>query len=73
MDASELSPKKLMNAIKLQRQKDCGGREESLAWSLHYQLIRIRNESGAFVKGNWNENYAISAELEHKWPKVIDS
>lgn len=38
-----------------------------------YQLIRIRNEISAFVKGNWNEKYAISAELEQKFCKVIDS
>lgn len=38
-----------------------------------YQLIRIRNEISAFVKVNWNEKYAISAELEQKLFKGIDS
>lgn len=74
MDDKEHSLKKLIDTPELQRcTRRWGQRRKSGPVPAFYQLIRIRNESRAFVKGNWNEKYAVSAELEQKWSKVIDS
>lgn len=74
LGAKELSAKKLIDATELQTHtRRSGQRRKSGPVFALYQLIRIRNESCAFVKGNWNEKYAVSAELEQKWFKVIDS
>lgn len=74
MDTKEHSPKKLLDNTELQKhRRRWRQRRKSGAVLALYQLMRIRNESRAFVKGNWNEKYAVSAEAEQKWPRVIDS
>lgn len=74
MDAQEHSAKKLIETTELQRHTRRWGQitKSSPVLAL-WQIIRIRNESHAFVKGNWKEKHAIAAELEQKLSKQIGS
>lgn len=74
LDVREHSPEKLIDTTERQRHtRRQGQKRKSVPVLALYQLIKITTGSHTFVKGNWNEKYTISAELEQKWSKVIDS